>query len=407
MALQSEQNGRTGKTPRDAGSWSGSRLFSDADSADLESFKTLCSQRATPDEYPLAASIEKNIPIYELPLFSDLSQSQKSDLQDEWYRVLISGPGVFVTKGLFRDKALLDSVNKAFATIIDEEKKTGTAKGDHFASAGKNDRIWNSFSKHGLTDPASFVKYYSNPYLGLISSAWLGPGYRITAQVNNTKPGASPQVCHRDYHVGFQTAEASARIPRAMQIASQLLTLQGAVAHSDVPIESGPTRLLPFSQTFEPGYVAYRRPEFDEHFLQNYVALPLALGDGLFFNPALFHAAGENQSSDVYRMANLLQISSAFGKPMESVDAVPLVERCWDHLARLYEEQGMSDEVASVLAAVAEGYPFPTNLDNNPPRNEGMAPESEQDSITKSLVEKRGREEAVRALKELAAKSLA
>ncbi|TDZ21130.1 hypothetical protein Cob_v005791 [Colletotrichum orbiculare MAFF 240422] len=106
-------------------------------------------------------------------------------------------------------------------------------------------------------------------------------------------------------------------------------------------------------------------------------------------------------------MANLLQISSAFGKPMESVDAVPLVERCWDHLARLYEEQGMSDEVASVLAAVADGYPFPTNLDNNPPRNEGMAPESEQDSITKSLVEKRGREEAVRALKELVAKSLA
>ncbi|KAF9879577.1 hypothetical protein CkaCkLH20_03120 [Colletotrichum karsti] len=375
------------------------RLFSTSEASALDTFSAICAQRATSDEYPLAASIEKNIPIYDLPPYASLSKDQRAALQDEWYRVLISGPGVFVTKGLYRDRALIEAANAAFASIIEEEKKSGVAKGDHFASAGKNDRIWNSFSKHGLQDPASFVEYYSNPYLGLISSAWLGPGYRITAQVNNTKPGSAPQVCHRDYHVGFQTAEASAQFPRAMQVASQLLTLQGAVAHSDVPVESGPTRLLPFSQTFEPGFVSYRRPEFNEYFLKNYVALPLEVGDGLFFNPALFHAAGKNESADVYRMANLLQISSAFGKPMESVNAVPLVEKTWDHLAKLYEQQGMSDEVKSFVAAVANGYPFPTNLDNNPPRNEGMAPESEQDNITTSLVEKKSKKEAVDALK--------
>ncbi|KAK1701132.1 phytanoyl-CoA dioxygenase family protein [Colletotrichum godetiae] len=384
-----------------------SRLFSKSEATALERFSTACSQRTSPEDYPLAASIEKNIPVYDLPGHSSLSDIQRSELQDEWYRVLISGPGVFVTKGLFRDKALIQSANAAFASIIEDERKSGTAKGDHFASAGKNDRIWNSFSKHGLKDPASFVKYYSNPYLGLISSAWLGQGYRITAQVNNTKPGASPQVCHRDYHVGFQTAEAASQIPRAMQVASQLLTLQGAVAHSEVPLESGPTRLLPFSQTFEAGYISYRRPEFNEYFLNNYVALPLEVGDGLFFNPALFHAAGKNVSTDVYRMANLLQISSPFGKPMESVDAVPLVEKSWDHLMKLYEDEGLSARVQSFIAAVAEGYPFPTNLDNNPPRNEGMAPESEQDNITTSLVEKRSRSEAVEALKAFAKRSSA
>ncbi|KAL0937420.1 phytanoyl- dioxygenase family protein [Colletotrichum truncatum] len=386
---------------------SSARLFSLSEASALDSFRTVCSQQVRPEDYPLATSIEQNIPVYHLPQYSSLDEDQRSALQDEWYRILISGPGVFVTKNLFHDRGLIEAVNAAFASIIEEEKKSGSAKGDHFASAGKNDRIWNSFSKHGLTDPESFVKYYSNPYLGLISSAWLGPGYRITAQVNNTKPGATPQVCHRDYHVGFQTAEASSRIPRAMQIASQLLTLQGAVAHSDVPIESGPTRLLPFSQTFEPGYMAYRRPEFNEYFLKNYVALPLELGDGLFFNPALFHAAGENKSDNVYRMANLLQISSAFGKPMESVDAVPLVETTWDHVLKAYEEQGMSDEIKSFLAAVGNGYPFPTNLDNNPPRNEGMAPESEQDNITKSLIEKRSKQEAVAALEKLVSKSRA
>ncbi|GJC82659.1 hypothetical protein ColLi_05497 [Colletotrichum liriopes] len=384
-----------------------SRLFATSEASAIENFAAICSQEAKPEDYPLAASIEKNVPIYDLPAYSSLTKTQRSALQDEWYRVLISGPGVFVSRGLYRDRALIDAANAAFASVIEDEKKLGTAKGDHFASAGKNDRIWNSFSKHGLADPASFVEYYSNPYLGLIFSAWLGQGYRITAQVNNTKPGASPQVCHRDYHIGFQTTEAAAHIPRAMQIASQLLTLQGAVAHSNVPLESGPTRLLPFSQTFEPGYMAYRRPEFNEFFLNNYVALPLEIGDGLFFNPALFHAAGENMSTDVYRMANLLQISSPFGKPMESVDAVPLVEKTWDHLVKLYEAQGLSEEVKAFLAAIAEGYPFPTNLDNNPPRNEGMAPESEQDNITKSLVEKRSKEEAVEALKKFVTRSSA
>ncbi|KAF6802641.1 phytanoyl- dioxygenase family protein [Colletotrichum sojae] len=386
---------------------SSARFFSKAEVSALDSFKATCSQQTKPEDYPLATSVEKNILIYELPPYSSLSESQRGDLQDEWYRILISGPGVFVTKNLFRDRGLLEATNEVFTSVVEEERRSNGIKGDHFGGVGKNDRIWNSFGKHALADPASFVRYYSNPYLGLISSAWLGPGYRITAQVNNTKPGADPQVCHRDYHVGFQTADAAASFPRAMQIASQLLTLQGAVAHSDVPLESGPTRLLPYSQKFEPGFVSYRRPEFNEYFLENYVALPLALGDGLFFNPALFHAAGKNESTDVYRMANLLQISSPFGKPMESVDSVPLVDKIWDDLARLYKEQGLSDEVKAVLAAVANGYPFPTNLDNNPPRNEGMAPESEQDNITKSLVERKSRKEAVEALKELVSKSRA
>ena len=46
--------------------------------------------------------------------------------------------------------------------------------------------------------------------------------------------------------------------------------------------------------------------------------LPLAKGDAAFFNPALFHGAGTNRSADVRRMANLLQVSSAFGRAMET-----------------------------------------------------------------------------------------
>lgn len=383
-----------------------SRLYSKS-SATLDSLKQFCEQKTTTEDYPLAASIESNIPIYELPPWEKLSQDQQSALQDEWYAVLLHGPGVLVTKNMYRDHALIDRVTGTFHQIIKKEAANGASQGDHFAGAGKNDRIWNSFSKHGLEDPVSFLQYYSNQYLDLVSQAWLGPGYRITAQVNNVKPGAEAQVCHRDYHLGFMSAESCSRYPRAMQVASQCLTLQGAVAHVDVPLESGPTRLLPYSQNLSAGYMSYRQPEFNEYFLKNYVALSLSKGDGLFFNPALFHAAGTNESRDVNRLVNLLQISSAFGKPMEAIDALPLVERCWGELKKAYETDGLSGQVKAFIRAVAEGYPFPTNLDRNAPGGENMAPDTEQDVVLGGLKDGLDVKGVVKALEDYRASSKA
>ena len=51
-----------------------------------------------------------------------------------------------------------------------------------------------------------------------------------------------------------------------------------------------------------------------------YVQLPLSKGDALFFSPAMFHAAGSNVAQIFTRMANLLQVSSAFGRAMETID---------------------------------------------------------------------------------------
>lgn len=384
-----------------------SRLFKASTSPSLDAFKALCSQEASREDYPLAADINKNVPIYNLSKYSTLTEDQKSALQDEWYKVLLYGPGVFVTSGLYTDLSVIDKSTAAFNSIIAEESQGTKTAGDHFASAGKNDRIWNSFSKHALQDPSSFFNYFSNPYLDIIFASWLGPGYRITTQVNNVRPGGQPQVSHRDYHLGFMSAESCGKYPRAVQVASQCLTLQGAVAHVDVPIESGPTRLLPFSQAFAPGYMAYRLPEFNEFFLENYISLPLQKGDGLWFNPALFHAAGENKSVDINRLVNLVQVSSAFGKPMETIDALPLVESTWDVLTAAYEEQGLSDEVKMFISAVGEGYPFPTNLDNNPPKNESMAPDSEQDIIREALVGGKSKAQVLADLKDFRHKTRA
>ncbi|RDW79400.1 hypothetical protein BP6252_04038 [Coleophoma cylindrospora] len=367
----------------------------------LATLKTICSETASTKQYPHCEGIESNVPIYNLLKFDPTDSTTASALQEEWYNILHSGPGVFVLRNMYSDKALLEKVNGVFQKIIDHERSSSAKKGDHFAGNGKNDRIWNSFSKHGLQDPMSFFEYYSNSWLALVSDAWLGPGYCITAQVNIVRPGGEAQTVHRDYHLGFQTAEECARYPKAMHNASQFLTLQGAVAHSDMPNGTGSTRLLPFSQRFEEGFMAYRLPEFNEFFLSKYVSLPLSMGDGIFFNPALFHAAGNNQSTDFVRKANLLQISSAFGKTMETVDGLPLLERCWDALKQKYDVEGFSAEVTAFVSAVAAGYPFPTNLDVRTAAPGGLAPESEQQTVLKALQENWDKQEIIGAINQI------
>ncbi|KAA8617627.1 phytanoyl-CoA dioxygenase [Pyrenophora tritici-repentis] len=186
-----------------------------------------------------------------------------------------------------------------------------------------------------------------------------------------------------------------------MQLASQFFTIQGAVAHTDMPIESGPTRLLPFSQKYEEGYIADRIPEFQDYFVNIYVSVPLAMGDGLFFNPALFHAAGQNNSADVMRSANLLQISSAFGRPMETIDTLPLIEITWEVISKMYEDDGLSAELEAFVSVVAQGYPFLTNLDRRIPNTAGMAPGSEQELLVSCVKAHSTEEHVLTQLKEI------
>ena len=172
-----------------------------------------------------------------------------------------------------------------------------------------------------------------------------------------------------------------------MHALSQVLTLQGAVAHCDMPVVSGPTLYLPHSQKYSHGYVAYRRPEFQEYFAEHHIQLPLAKGDAVFFNPALFHAAGSNHSSDIKRMANLLQISSAFGRAMETVDRERTVNAIYAAL-QVARDNGLADDgVANVIAASAEGYSFPTNLDRDQPIG-GLAPQTQAELVARAVRER-------------------
>ena len=83
----------------------------------------------------------------------------------------------------------------------------------------------------------------------------------------------------------------------------------------------------------------------------------------MFFNPALFHGAGTNVSADVRRMANLLQVSSAFGRAMETVDRAKVSKAVYPALRARRGAGADRVTLSNAVSCAAEGYPFPSNLD--------------------------------------------
>jgi ectoine hydroxylase-related dioxygenase (phytanoyl-CoA dioxygenase family) len=345
---------------------------------DLDDFVPLVEQRPDPADFPLATEVVDRVLVYDAErLRAEVGRPDGDDtVAAELVHALTDGPGVIAVRGAFPDTAVVDRASAAFDAMIADERAAGGARGDHFARAGANDRVWNALEKLAVRDPHTFVDYYANDVIALVSRAWLGPGYQVTSQVNVVRPGGQAQDPHRDYHLGFLDNDVVERYPTHVHLLSPVLTLQGAVAHSDMPVESGPTMYLPYSHQYPPGYLAWRLPEFRGYFQEHYVQLALAKGDAAFFNPALLHGAGTNVSADIQRTANLLQISSAFGRAMESIDRDRVLRAIYPVLLDRAAAGMSAEALGRALAAAAEGYPFPTNLDLDQPVG-GMTPASQ------------------------------
>ena len=353
----------------------------------LDDFATLVDQRTQLADFPHAHSVEKNVLVYDAAALRAAAgmESGRSEVEAELVRALTEGPGVVAFQGAFPEADVIDRATVAFEQVIAAEKAAG-GRNDHFAKAGANDRIWNALEKLAVRDPGTFVDYYANDLLALVSRAWLGPGYQMTSQINVVRPGGQAQDPHRDYHLGFLSDEVAARYPAHVHLLSPVLTLQGAVAHTDMPVESGPTMYLPYSHQYAPGYLAWRRPEFRAYFAEHFVQLPLAKGDAAFFNPALFHGAGTNVSTDVQRMANLLQVSSAFGRAMETVERIKITKAIYPVLRARRDANVPHVMLSNAVASAAEGYPFPTNLDLDE-NVDGLTPLSQATLVEQALAQ--------------------
>ncbi|MBT3456513.1 MAG: phytanoyl-CoA dioxygenase [Thiotrichales bacterium] len=334
--------------------------FSESD-IDYDDLTKICSQTTLQEDYPLSDSVSNNVVIYDAKHFKSFVGNVEKErrLKTELHQVLEGGPGVFVIRNLYQHDAI-DQSNAIFEKIVETESGTSN---DHFAS-GTNTRIWNCFQKVALESADAFINYYSNDLVKLIAESWCGPNSQMTAQVNIVRPGGEMQKPHRDYHLGFQENEVVEKFPVTVHRLSNYLTLQGGVAHTDMPVESGPTVVLPFSHQYDLGYLTWRDSEFSDFFNQHSVQNSMNKGDGIFFNPALFHAAGANKTSDFHRIGNLLQISSAFGKTMEHIDYIKIITHIYPALLKHIKNKTLSERlIENVLICATDGYAFPTNLD--------------------------------------------
>ena len=336
--------------------------FSQSD-IDYDDLAKICSQKTLQEDYPFADSVSNNVVIYDANYLETFIGDSENELRlkTELHQVLEGGPGVFVIRNLYRHDAI-DQSNNIFEKIVESE---GNTSNDHFAS-GTNTRIWNAFQKVALEDPEAFISYYSNNLLKLVAESWCGPNSQMTAQVNIVRPGGEMQKPHRDYHLGFQENQIVELFPISAHRLSNYLTLQGWVAHTDMPLASGPTMVLPYSQQYELGYLAWRDNACTDFFNDNAVQNQMNKGDGIFFNPALLHGAGSNTTKDFHRIGNLLQISSPFGKTMERIDYLKIINRIYPLLLEHSINKTLSEKlIENVLVCATDGYAFPTNLDND------------------------------------------
>ena len=353
---------------------------------DLETFAALVEQPIDPADYPLAVRITQGVPAYAAAALAHGptgDTGHRNALRAELAAALVDGPGIVMLEGAVPPEAV-DRASSVFWDLIAAQHVQGGLAGDHFAKPGANDRVWNALEKLAVADPEAFIDYHRSDAVAVVCEAWLGPRYQLTEQVNVVNPGGEAQHPHRDYHMGFLTDDEAEQFPLQAHRLSPLLTLQGAIAHCDMGTEAGPTMYLPHSHKYELGYLAWRRPEFIEYFSQHRVQLPLRTGDAVFFSPAMFHAAGHNRTVDVHRIANLLQISSAFGRATEAVDRTRMVNAVYPSLRSRVASGLDRAAAANVVAACAEGYAFPTNLDRDQPVD-GLAPPSQADLMNRAL----------------------
>ena len=191
----------------------------------------------------------------------------RREVQAELVHALMDGPGIVVFKRRLPDT---DVIDRATAGIHATASTSRRPAGSPAATISPSPAPTTGSGMRWRSSPCT-VRRCSPTTTPTTSSrwspvAWLGPNYQVTSDLNVVNPGGQAQTAHRDYHLGFMPLETAARFPAHVHRLSPVLTLQGAVAHCDMPVETGPTMYLPHSQKYLPGYLATDLPEFQAYF---------------------------------------------------------------------------------------------------------------------------------------------
>lgn len=358
---------------------------------DLDSFRASTDRSTNLADYPFAHSVERNVLLYRsdslMPHLDD-EQSRRA-VQTELVRALTDGPGIVLFQNAFNDLAVVDRATEQFDLLIAQQHASGGVVGDHFGKAGDNDRIWNAAQKLALgTPPQVFAEYYSNDILALICQSWLGgPLYQVTSQVNVVNPGSAAQVPHRDYHLGIVPRDELTEYPAHLHRMSATLTLQARWRTATCPSRADPpcicrTRTCSRRAT-------WRSPGRSSSSSSATIMFSCRCGKATrCSSTGALHGAGHNRSDAIRRTANLLQISSPFGRAMEVLDREAMANVVYPALLARQSAGASERTLRNAVVATAECYPFPTNLDHDQPVH-SLAPATQVDTVWGSIAGKR------------------
>ena len=159
------------------------------------------------------------------------------------------------------------------------QRVEGGGAGDHFAPFGVNERVLERAGE-ARGDRARGVRRLLRQRRHRRRSRPRGSGRttRSPRRSTSSNPAARRRAATATTTWASCTPRRSRAFPEHVQQLSPVLTLQGAVAHSDMPLESGPTMYLPHSQKYVPGYIAMNRPDFQEYFERAPHAAAVATG---------------------------------------------------------------------------------------------------------------------------------
>ena len=287
----------------------------------LEDFRALIEQATDLTAFPTAGAVESKILIYEATHLREATEKEtgRQAVQAELARALLDGPGVILVRNAF-DPSVVDRATTVFATLIDEEIAAGKSGGDHFAKPGTNARLWDSLSKLAARDPDVFVDYFSNDVLALVSLAWLGPGYQVTSQVNLVNPGGVAQAVHRDYHLGFMSNERAASFPAHVHRLSPCSPCRVRSPVLTCRLRAGRRSMCPIRRNTFPVTWPGACRNSGSTVRSTTFSCRSAKAMPPFSTPPFSTPPATTALEDIHRMANLLQISSSFGRAMETID---------------------------------------------------------------------------------------
>ena len=170
----------------------------------FDEFVSICADPTGGVATPHASELVNGIPVYDGDyLRAARTSNDEEAVKEELATVFGSGAGVIAIRNAWNDRPTVDAMTDVLLAIVDRERAGKADSFDHFAASGANSRAWDTLAKAAKLDPATYVAYYANPILTMVSESWLGPAFQLTAQVNIVHPSGAAQSPHRDYHLGF------------------------------------------------------------------------------------------------------------------------------------------------------------------------------------------------------------